>query len=75
MTMILMWICTSVNYMIINIYLKYIPGSEFLNFTVAGFAEIAAHLSVGFLFGKCGFKVCFIVGYAIALAGGICLIF
>jgi hypothetical protein len=55
--------------------LKYIPGSEFLNFTVAGFAEIAAHLSVGFLFGKCGFKVCFIVGYAIALAGGICLIF
>jgi hypothetical protein len=48
--MIVMWICTSVNYQLINIYLKYIPGSEFLNFTIAGVAEIAAHLTVGLLF-------------------------
>ena len=38
--------CTSMNYMIINIFLKYVPGSEFLNFTIAGFAEIFASLSV-----------------------------
>lgn len=48
--MIIMWICTSMNYMIINIFLKYVPGSEYLNFTIAGFAEIGAHLCVGLLF-------------------------
>lgn len=73
--MIVMWCCTSANYMIINIFLKYIPGSEYLNFTIAGFAEIFAHLSVGVIFGKFGVKVTFIVGYGIALAGGICMIF
>lgn len=73
--MIIMWCCTSANYMIINIFLKYIPGSEYLNFTIAGFAEIFAHLSVGLIFGKFGVKATFIVGYAIALAGGVCMIF
>ena len=58
----------------INIYLKYIPGNEFLNFTVAGFAEIFAHLLVGLIFSRLGVKVTFIVGYGIALAGGLCLI-
>jgi hypothetical protein len=73
--MIIMWMCTSMNYMIINIFLKYVPGSEFLNFTIAGFAEIFASLSVGFLFGRFGPKVTFIIGYLIAAAGGVCMIF
>lgn len=73
--MIIMWACTSTNYMIINIFLKYIPGSVYLNFTIAGCAEIAAHLSAGFLFKKVGVKWTFFIGYTIALAGGICLIF
>lgn len=75
LVMIVMWCCTSVNYMIINIFLKYIPGSEYMNFTIAGFAEIFAHLSVGAIFGKFGPKLTFIVGYGIALAGGVCMIF
>jgi Na+/melibiose symporter-like transporter len=73
--MIIMWICTSVNYQVINIYLKYVPGSEYLNITIAGFSEIAAHLSVGALFVKLGPKWTFFVGYTIAAAGGACLIF
>lgn len=75
MLMIVMWICTSVNYQIINIYLKYIPGSEFLNFTIAGVAEIAAHLTVGLLFGKFGPRMTFVIGYVIAAVGGACMIF
>lgn len=73
--MIVMWCCTSINYMIINIYLKYVPGSEYLNFTIAGFAEIFAHLSVGLLFQKVGIRGTFVIGYGIALAGGACMIF
>jgi hypothetical protein len=73
--MIVMWACTSTNYMIINIFLKYIPGSIYINFTIAGISEIAAHLSAGFLFKKVGVKYTFIIGYSIALAGGLCLVF
>lgn len=73
--MIVMWVCTSVNYMIINIFLKYVPGSEYLNFTIAGFSEIGAHLLVGLLFKKCGPKWSFVIGYTVAVAGGACMIF
>lgn len=73
--MIVMWVCTSVNYMIINIFLKYVPGSEYLNFTIAGFSEIFAHLLVGLLFKKCGPKWSFVIGYTVAVAGGACMIF
>ena len=48
--MVWMWIATSVNYMIINFYMKYVPGSEFLNFAVAGVAEIFGHIVCGAFF-------------------------
>lgn len=73
--MILMWIFASTNNMIINIYLKYIPGNEFINISVAGVAEIAANLSVGVIFKSFGPKWTFAVGFSIALAGGCALIF
>lgn len=73
--MSVMWICSSVNYQIINIYLKYVPGSEYLNISIAGLSEISAHLCVGALFVKLGPRLTFIVGYLITIAGGGCLIF
>jgi MFS family permease len=73
--MIVMWVGTCTNYFLINLYLKYIPGSEYLNITIAGVAEIVAHLSAGKIFARFGVKFAFIVGYAISLAGGVCLIF
>lgn len=73
--MSIMWICSSVNYQIINIYLKYIPGSEYLNISIAGVSEIAAHLSVGLLFNKLGPRWTFALGYIITILGGGCLIF
>jgi hypothetical protein len=73
--MILMWILTSMNNLIINIYLKYIPGNVFINISVAAAAEIAASLSVGVIIKSFGTKWTFAVGFAIALAGGFALIF
>jgi len=73
--MCIMWVCTSICYQIINIYLKYIPGNEFINISIAGVAEIAAHLSVGFLFNKAGVRWTFFIGYCISVAGGACMIF
>ena len=73
--MIVMWVGTCTNYFLINLYLKYIPGSEYLNITIAGVAEIVAHLSAGKIFARFGVKFAFIVGYAISLDGGVCLIF
>lgn len=73
--MCIMWITSSVNYQIINIYLKYIPGSEYINISIAGASEIAAHLCVGAIFVRLGPKFTFVLGYTIAAAGGACLIF
>jgi hypothetical protein len=73
--MTVMWICTTVNYTIINSYMKYVPGSRFINFTLVGCAEIAAHLSVGYLFLKLGPRATFILGYFIAAIGGACMMF
>lgn len=73
--MIILWITTSVNFMIINLYLKYIPGGVYLNFTVAAVSEMVANLIAGILFTKFGPNVCYIFGFAMALIGGACLIF
>ena len=73
--MSIMWVCSSVNYLFINIYLKYIPGNEFLNVSIAGLSEIMAHLTVGLLFLKLGPRLTFMLGYTIAGVGGACLLF
>lgn len=73
--MIILWITTSTNFMIINLYLRFIPGGVFLNFTVAALSEMVANLSAGILFTKFGPNITFAVGYTCALIGGSCLIF
>ena len=73
--MIWLWSATIVDYFVINIYLKYIPGSEFLNQTIAGISEIAAHIVVGALISKLSPKWMFIIGYIMTAIGGACLIF
>ena len=70
-----MWMASLVNFMLINLYLKYVPGGVYLNFSIAGVAEILANLAAGILFAKFGPRLTFIVGYIISLAGGILLIF
>lgn len=75
LVMIVMWMASSINFMLINLYLKYVPGGIYLNFSIAGVAEILANLAAGILFAKFGPRLTFIVGYIISLAGGILLIF
>ncbi len=70
-----MWMASSINFMLINLYLKYVPGGVYLNFSIAGVAEILANLTAGVVFSKYGPRVTFIVGYIISLAGGILMIF
>jgi hypothetical protein len=73
--MIILWITTSTNFFLINLYLKFIPGGIFLNFSVAALSEMAGNLSAGILFTKFGPNITFGFGYTLALIGGSCLIF
>ncbi len=73
--MIILWITTSANQMIITLYLRFIPGGIYLNFTVAALAEMASNMSAGIIFSKFGPNLTFVIGYSMALIGGACLIF
>jgi hypothetical protein len=73
--MIWLWAATIIAYFVIKIYLKYIPGSKYLNQTVAGIAEISAHVFVGATVTKLTPKWMFTLGYVIASLGGAALIF
>jgi len=73
--MIILWITSCFNYSVINFYMKYVPGTIYLNFSVAGLSEIAAHITVGALYVKLTPRWTFFIGYSIALAGSLCLIF
>jgi hypothetical protein len=73
--MIWMWSATIICYHVINIYLKYMPGSIFVNMTISGIAEILAHLCVGTLVNKITPRYTFFLGYCCVILGAGCLIF
>jgi hypothetical protein len=73
--MVGLWITSCFCYGLINLYMKYIPGSIFLNFSISGLSEIAAHVTVGLLYVKLTPRWTFFIGYSIAAAGGVCLLF
>lgn len=73
--MIIMWITTSTNFLLINLYLRFIPGGIYLNFSVAAISEMIGNLAAGILFSKFGPKITFAFGYTCALIGGGALIF
>jgi len=72
--MIVLWITSCFDYGMINIYMKYVPGTIYLNYTISGFSEILAHIFCGALYVKLTPRWTFFIGYSLALAGGICLI-
>jgi MFS family permease len=73
--MIIMWVTASINSMLINLYLKYVPGGVYLNFSIAGIAEILADICAGIVFSKLGPRWTFVAGYAISILGGGLMIF
>ena len=68
------WISTQIDYFVINFNLKHMDGSIFLNFSLAGLAEILAHIFVGAFFSKMGPRMTLIMGYTICLCGSIPMI-
>ena len=73
--MVIAWVTATVNYAIINLYMKYVPGSVYVNFSVSGASEILAHIVVGVFYLKLTPRWTFFIGYAISIAGSICLVF
>lgn len=73
--MIIMWMTSSINSMLINLYLKYVPGGVYLNFSIAGVADILANFAAGIVFAKFGPRWTYVVGYLISVLGGTLLIF
>ena len=68
------WVAALSTYSMINIYLKYVPGSEYLNFAIAGISEILAHIVTAALFLKLTPRWTFFTGFVIAFVGGACLV-
>lgn len=61
------------DYYIMTYFLKYIPGNFYVNTTVNGFSSIVAYGTSAIVFKKFGGKISFMVSYAIAIVGGICI--
>ena len=55
--------------------MKYVPGSIYVTFTISGGSEILAHIVVGLFYVKLTPRWTFFIGYAISIAGSICLVF
>ena len=73
--MVCLWVVSCVSYGMINIYMKYVPGTIYLNFSVSGLSEILAHIVVGLFYVKLTPRWTFFIGYLVAVIGGIFLIF
>ena len=69
-----MFCAASFNYYLINFYLKYIPGSIYLNTAVSSLAEWFSTLISGFLAILIGSKNGFSVSFAICSISGIVLL-
>lgn len=70
-----MWAACSFTYYMIAIYLKYIPGSIYLNMLGSGIAEVAAVFIGGWIYSKFGIKLSFCVLFALSVFGGVCIFF
>ena len=73
--MIVLWVVSCFNYGMINIYMKYVPGTFYLNSTISGLSEIAAHVIVGVFYVKLTPRFTFFIGLCVAFVGSTCLIF
>lgn len=69
-----MWSISSFNYYLITFYMKYVPGSIFVNTTASSISENLSYVVSGLLLNIIGIKLCYISALIIAIAGGICLV-
>ena len=72
--MTIFWTVSSINYYVMTFYLKYIPGSVYLNTSLSCIAEIIAYIGSGLVMNTFGVKLSFIISFILAGAGGILLV-
>ena len=65
-----LWSVASFDYYLISFFMKYIPGSIFVNATVSTVAEIVANMSSGFFYNFFGPKKAFVICFTISATGG-----
>lgn len=71
--MTLFWTTSSFNYYIMTFYLKYIPGSVYVNTSLSCCAEIIAYICSGLVMDFFGVKLSFMISFTLAALGGILL--
>ena len=71
--MSLNWIGSSFDYYLISFYMKYVPGNIFINTAVSSFSELTAYIFSAFAMSRLGFKLSFMIGFALAAVGGFCI--
>lgn len=73
--LVIQWIASSFDYYMMTFFLKYVPGNIYVNTSINAMSSIAAYVGSAYLFKKLGGKISFLIAYAIAIAGGICIMF
>ena len=68
------WTASSFCYYIMTFYLKYIPGSIYVNTTMASTAQCLGHLVSGIILTIFGVKIAFMISFILASVGGILLV-
>lgn len=68
--MVVLWSVSSLDYYLISFFLKYIPGSIYVNATVSTLAEIVANMTSGAVYKFFGAKTAFVLCFTISAVGG-----
>ena len=68
-----LWSISSFNYYLISFYMKYVPGSIYVNTTASAVSENLAYVVSGLLLNKIGIKMCYICALIISCIGGFLL--
>jgi len=72
--MIVVWVSSSFGYYLISYQVKYLKGNLYLNGVILTLSEIAAYAFSAFILKKLGLKQTFVLSYALATVGMLCLI-
>ena len=72
--MSIFWTSGSLNYYMILIYLKYLPGNIFVNSTLSSVADIIGYMSASFIMNKFGVRLSFMLSYSMAAVFGFLMV-
>ena len=73
--MTLLWVVATLDYYVVAFYQKYLPGSIYINTSVACLAELVAAFVAGFVLNLFGGRVAFIVCFCLSAIGAFLILF